>query len=149
MDIVRINQAKPADEAVPEAVEDKIFDVLDMVHGLMSDRFTVWQKACKWGAAKPILYLDKLCPVCNAGILGFRRLNNSKKIVIACHECESIWTSPDNITLENAIHLLAPDLGVFELGDSIFGDNAAWATVDEIHLHGWGGYISGEENPVY
>jgi hypothetical protein len=149
MNAVRINQAKPKNEAWPEDIEDKIFDVLDMVLGLMSDSFTVWQSACKWGPARPILYLDKLCPVCNTGILGFRRLNDTKKIVIACHECESIWTNPDNITCENARHVSAPDFGVLELGASIYGDNAAWATAEEIRMHGWKEYISGEENPVY
>lgn len=147
--IVHQNQGNPENNGVTEEVEDKLFDVLDMISGLMSDNFTIWQHPGKWGVVKPIFYLEKLCPICNCGILGFRRLNNTENIVIACHECESGWARPDKVTPENVIHVLPPDFGVAELGASIFGENAAWATADEIQMHGWGKYIAGEEISVY
>ncbi|NHZ32469.1 hypothetical protein [Massilia rubra] len=149
MSVVHQNQAKSVNDALPEEVEDKLFDVIDMVCGLMSESFTIWQPACKWGTARTIFYLEELCPICKTGILGFRRVDNSKKIVIACHECESVWSDPSNVTTENVLHVPAPDFGVMELGASVFGDNAAWATVDEIQRAGWGQYVAGEEIPVY
>lgn len=149
MAVVRRHQDGPAGLALPEAVEDKLFDVLDVVCGLVADHFAVWASACKWGPARPISYLAALCPVCAVGILGIRRLDDASTMVIACHECEAVWTNPDEINAGNALHLSEPDYGAAELGASIFGDQAAWASADDIHRYGWGKYIFGEETYVY
>lgn len=149
MAVVRQHQSGPAELALPEAVEDKLFDVMDVVCGLMADHFAVWARACKWGPARPVSYLESLCPLCAAGILGIRRLDDVTTMVIACHECEAVWTKPDEITAGNALHLTEPGFGVAELSASIFGEHAAWASADDIHRYGWGKYIFGEETHVY
>ncbi|UOD29393.1 hypothetical protein INH39_28970 [Massilia violaceinigra] len=149
MAVVRQHQAGPAHLALPDEVEEKLCDVLDVVCGLVADHFAVWASACKWGPARPIAYLESLCPVCAAGILGIRRLDDAGTMVIACHECEAVWTNPGEITTANALHPTEPDFGAAELGAAIFGDQAAWASADDIHRYGWGKYISGEETHVY
>lgn len=149
MGIVIKSQTQTESEAMPEAIEDKLLDVIDMVVGLMADDFTVWQPACKWGPSRPILYLSHLCPVCDAGILGFRRLNEASNIVIVCHECEAVWMHPHGITFKNMRQVSEPDFVVLELGQPIFGENAAWANYDEIQNHGWEEYIYGDETPLY
>lgn len=149
MGIVIKNQTMPESAAMHEKVEDKLLDVIDMVLGTMAEEYTIWQGACKWRPSRPIYYLDNLCPACNTGILGFRRLDEASKIVIVCHECEAVWMQPYNIALENMRRVSEPDFIVLELECPIFGDNAAWASYEEIKIHGWEEYIYGDERPLY
>lgn len=56
---------------------------------------------------------------------------------------------PDEVTAGNALHLTERGFGAAELGAPMLGDNAARASADDIHRHGWGTYIVGAETPVY
>jgi hypothetical protein len=91
-----------------------------------------------------MLYVDGLCPYCEAGEIGFRRCKDGVNIVLMCEECGFVWFDPARLKLEDSVF---PDMSTFELpgsGWSIGGGAAGWATRAEVERAGWQAYIAGE-----
>ncbi len=95
-------------------------------------------------------YIDRFCPMCRGGAIGFTLCSNHKTIVMVCDECDSTWLHPDNVKTNNVIYPSAPEFVIPDIGCSIKFPSARWAKRDEIENYGWGQYIAtGIPRPYY
>lgn len=91
------------------------------------------------------MFYAKFCPFCgDYGLVGFWRCNDGKTLVLACDECDATWLHPASITAESALSPDPPDFIVDNLGCSLSGPKAGWATREEIKAAGWESFIAGE-----
>lgn len=89
-------------------------------------------------------YLERHCPVCDAGLLGILRCGDGQTLVVMCDECASVWPHPDAVG-HAAPHFPAPP--AFSLGDglpAVAGGSCGWADRAEIDHAGFGGWVSDE-----
>ncbi|BBB62100.1 hypothetical protein UNDKW_3827 [Undibacterium sp. KW1] len=61
-----------------------------------------------------------------------------------CEECESVWASPELISISNALDAAPQNFEVAEITVAIAGSAAGWSNHEEIVAKGWEEYISGE-----
>jgi hypothetical protein len=80
---------------------------------------------------------EKSCPVCIYGSIGYWRCSDGKTIVLICNECDSVWLHPENIDLENLHISTASDDIMIEIGCSLTGNDAGYATREDIERQGW------------
>jgi len=71
------------------------------------------------------------CPICGQGLRGVRICCGQP--VIVCDECDAVWSSP---SLSDRISTTA-DPPCASCGQSLWGDQARWATREEIEAAGW------------
>ena len=91
-----------------------------------------------------MLYVEDNCPSCDAGLLGFRRCDDGKTLVVMCDECYAVWLDPTDLTIE-AARFPGIDTGEIPgLSLHIGGSAAGWAARAEVERAGWQGYIKGE-----
>jgi hypothetical protein len=64
-------------------------------------------------------------------------------IVLACDECDAVYTTPSNVKLEQAVCPQSPDFIIPGLSCSLRFPEARFATKDEIESKGWGELIVG------
>jgi hypothetical protein len=93
-------------------------------------------------------YIQKICPICNTGSIGFRRCSDGATIVLMCDECDSLWIIPNDILPGTVLYAQPPDYVVPGLACSISGGKAGWATIDEITDAGWSEAVVGEGNAL-
>lgn len=96
-----------------------------------------------------MLYIAKVCPICEQGGIGFRRCSNGMTVVLMCDECESVWPSPGHVEKGNALFPSLQDFKVAEINCAIGGGKAGWATADEVFQAGWSSEVAGEWIPPY
>jgi hypothetical protein len=90
-----------------------------------------------------MLYVQIGCPVCRTGVIGIRRCADGESLVLMCEECETVWASPNHIDADSALSVDPPDYVIPQLGLSVAGDRAGWATDEEVAAKGWGGAVKG------
>jgi len=89
------------------------------------------------------MFYIKACPFCGDGALGIRRCADGHKLVVMCDECESVWTSPDNISLTNILDIEDNGFKLRDLELEIGGGSAGWASEAEIAAKGWSQFVVG------
>ena len=91
-------------------------------------------------------HMNANCPLCEQGLLLFRKSSTGKLLFVTCDECDSVWLDVVGIKLENAFFPWHENGQWFIQGteDSVFGGNSRWATLEEVNLRGWSDAISGE-----
>ncbi len=87
-------------------------------------------------------HIDRFCPICRTGTIGFTLCSDYMTIVMVCDECGSTWLHPNNIRADNVIYPSAPEFIVRDVGCSVKFPSARLATRDEIEDYGWGQYIA-------
>ncbi|WP_283444227.1 hypothetical protein [Noviherbaspirillum suwonense] len=92
-----------------------------------------------------MFFIKNNCPICRTGMLGVRRCADGKNFVVMCDECETVWASPEHISLMNALDVSPPKFEVAELGVAVAGGLAEWADHEEIDTRGWAKYVKGEQ----
>ncbi len=97
-----------------------------------------------WANEANMFYVSTTCPACSAGAVGFRRCSDEQTIVLLCDECNAVWTSPDEVSLETVVFPQAPSYVVSGLGVSIAKPASRWASADEIERAGWRHSVAGE-----
>ena len=91
-----------------------------------------------------MFYIDKGCPACRAGLLGFLKCSDDQTIVLVCDECDAVWLNATDISVDAAVFPDSPDDVLAGLGCSIASPHARWATRDEIQRAGLESLIAGE-----
>lgn len=71
------------------------------------------------------------CPICGEGLRGVRICCGQP--VIVCDECDAVWSSP---SLSDRISTTADPVCQI-CGRSLWGDQARWASREEIEAAGW------------
>lgn len=95
-----------------------------------------------------MIYASENCPVCRYGLIGYWRCANSEALVLMCDECNSIWRSPLNLEEDNILEVSGPpSYIVLDTGCKLMGNNARWATKEEVFANDWGNYILGSWEP--
>jgi len=89
-----------------------------------------------------MFYIKQFCPICKTGTIGFRFCEGENRIILMCDECDTVWNSPDNISVCHALFLTPP-------GFCISGTNCCliashWATREEIKKQDWAAYVYSE-----
>lgn len=91
-----------------------------------------------------MLYIAGLCPLCEAGVRGFRLCSDGVTIVALCDECDSIWIDPRQLDIS---HVVDHDLATGDipgLSCSIARPKSRWATRAEVEAAGWADLVHGE-----
>lgn len=86
--------------------------------------------------------IEKECPVCGYGSIGFFRCSDGKTLALVCDECSCAWLSADDISPENADGPQSPDFRLNGMDIGLAGPLAGWALLEEITNSGLGSYIS-------
>ena len=81
------------------------------------------------------LYVEQFCPLCKTGTIGFRFCDGENRVILMCDECDSVWESPDNICIDNALFLDPPQFCI--PGTNCCLMQSRWATMEEINNQGW------------
>lgn len=92
-----------------------------------------------------MFFIKNSCPICQTGILGVRQCADGKNLVVMCDECETVWASPEHISISNALDVSPPKFEVAKLGVFVAGGLSKWADHEEIDTWGWGNYVKGEQ----
>ena len=95
-----------------------------------------------------MLYIAKTCPICRTGNIGFHRCSDGATVILMCDECDSIWTSPDNVAAETMLDVSEPDYKVPGLDCTPWGSKGGWATLQDVDRVGWSSYVAGEGTPL-
>jgi hypothetical protein len=77
-------------------------------------------------------------------LLGFRRCDDGKTLVLMCDECDAVWLDPTDLRMESVLY---PGVHTFEIPGlpyKLDGGAAGWATRAEVERAGWQGYIKSE-----
>lgn len=90
-------------------------------------------------------YVQVGCPVCHTGVIGVRRCSDGLAMVLMCDECETVWTSPEEIAISNALDAEPPEFLVSGLDVAIAGGAAGWATEGEVAHKGWSAFVKGTQ----
>lgn len=91
-----------------------------------------------------MFHVKGICPICDAGGLGFRRCSDGETIVLMCDECDSVWLDPRNTDAKKALRSEDSEGGVVTgLKCGVGGKLSGWATQEEIRTAGWINYVEG------
>lgn len=71
------------------------------------------------------------CPICGQGLRGVRICCGQP--IVVCDECDAVWSSP---SLSDRVATTS-DPRCESCGQSLWGDQARWATREEIEAAGW------------
>lgn len=91
-----------------------------------------------------MFYLAGICPICGAGVLGFRLCSDGATIVVMCDECDAIWLDARQLDRALAMSTEPPEFQVPGLSCSISSPRARWAKKPELEAAGWDDLIAGE-----
>lgn len=92
-----------------------------------------------------MFFYTSFCPFCGMeGEVAFWRCSDGKTLVLMCDECNATWLNPLSVTSRSALFPASPDFIVDNLGCSLRGPKAGYATRDEIRAVGWEPFILGE-----
>jgi Zn-finger nucleic acid-binding protein len=91
-----------------------------------------------------MLYVEGNCPSCDAGLLGFRRCDDGKTLVLMCDECDAVWLDPADQTIEAVRYPGVHSFKIPGLPYKLGGGAAGWATRAEVERAGWQADIKGE-----
>ncbi len=92
-----------------------------------------------------MLVIDRDCPVCDAGLIGFVVADDGCTLYLWCDECFSVWTNPEEIRGELAVGLEPPDYFLPRSAIRGFGKNSHFATRTEVRKAGLENYVASEE----
>ena len=91
-----------------------------------------------------MMYVQEVCPLCEAGLIAFRRCHDGVTFVLMCDEYDSVWLHPDHRSAADA-HV--PAVFSFQVPGTtcaVGGGAAGWATRAEVERAGWQAHIFGE-----
>ena len=95
-----------------------------------------------------MLHIDKHCPICRYGVVGFRKCSDNSTIVLMCDECDSIWLDPQRVDDNTVLYSSPPEYLVPTLECSIKSPQSKWATQEEVAEKGWANNIVGKSKPL-
>jgi hypothetical protein len=83
-------------------------------------------------------YVDQ-CPICEAGLRGFRTCPQGH-VVVLCDECEAVWISPYG---NGPLFSAPPATHCPQCGSDLFDSHAHWSDTQEIGAAGWQDSVAG------
>ncbi len=86
------------------------------------------------------MYYVGICPLCEEGLLGIRIC--SAQFMVLCDECDALWSHPPEEG--DPPVLVQADPPCPECGESVWSEQAHWATRLEVETSGWWGHVVGE-----
>jgi hypothetical protein len=80
-----------------------------------------------------------ICPVCEAGQVGYRVCSNRETVVLMCEECALVWTHPNHVSKEKAEDPVGADF--LRRHPDCKLRPSRWALAEDVQHFGWGSYL--------
>ena len=81
------------------------------------------------------------CPICSAGLRGFRLCSDGVSVVLMCDECDAVWLDPARVDASEVVYPEPPEFLVEGRECSIAAPPGQWATRTQIDAAGWAEFV--------